>query len=88
MARNLATNLARGRPLPSRSRRMRHLHAGGLVAAELDPTKLSMDEIKLYIDELNDQMELASRNLEFELAARIRDQITEIKQIQKMRKKK
>lgn len=55
---------------------------------ELDPTKLSMDEIKLYIEELNDQMDLASRNLEFELAAKIRDQITEIKQIQKMRKKK
>ncbi len=55
---------------------------------ELDPTKLSMDEIKLYIDELTDQMDLASRNLEFEHAARIRDQITEIKQIQKMRKKK
>lgn len=55
---------------------------------ELDPTKLSMDEIKLYIEELNDQMDLASRNLEFEHAAKIRDQITEIKQIQKMRKKK
>ncbi len=55
---------------------------------ELDPTKLSMDEVKLYIEELNDQMDLASRNLEFELAAKLRDQITEIKQIQKMRKKK
>ncbi len=55
---------------------------------ELDPTKLSMDEVKLYIAELNDQMDLASRNLEFELAAKLRDQITEIKQIQKMRKKK
>lgn len=55
---------------------------------ELDPTKLNMDEIKLYIEELTDQMDLASRNLEFEHAARIRDQITEIKQIQKMRKKK
>ena len=32
MARNLAANLARGRPLPSRSRLMRHLHAGGLLA--------------------------------------------------------
>jgi len=32
MARNLAANLAHGRPLPSRSRLLRHLHAGGLVA--------------------------------------------------------
>ncbi len=55
---------------------------------ELDPTKLSDSEVKLYIEELSDQMDLASKNLEFELAAKIRDQITEIKQIQKMKKKR
>lgn len=32
MARNLAANLAHGRPLPSRSRLIQHLHSGGLVA--------------------------------------------------------
>lgn len=32
MARNIAATLAHGRPLPSRSRLIRHLHAGGLVA--------------------------------------------------------
>jgi L-threonylcarbamoyladenylate synthase len=32
MACNLASNLAHGRPLPSRARLIRHLHAGGLVA--------------------------------------------------------
>lgn len=32
MACTIASNLAHGRPLPSRSRLIRHLHAGGLVA--------------------------------------------------------
>ena len=32
MARNLAATLAHGRPLPSRSRLLRHLHSGGLLA--------------------------------------------------------
>lgn len=32
MARNTAANLAHGRPLPSRSRLIHHLHSGGLVA--------------------------------------------------------
>ncbi len=32
MARNIAANLAHGRPLPSRSRLIHHLHSGGLVA--------------------------------------------------------
>jgi len=51
----------------------------------IDPGKLSKDEMKLFIDELNEQMELASLNLEFELAAEIRDKITELKQLQKMK---
>lgn len=32
MARNLAATLAHGRPLPTRSRLLRHLHTGGLLA--------------------------------------------------------
>ncbi len=32
MASNIAAKLAHGRPLPSRSRLIRHLHSGGLVA--------------------------------------------------------
>lgn len=60
----------------------------GSPIANVDPAKLNDREMKLYLDELNDQMELASRNLEFELAAEIRDRITELKQLQKLRKKK
>lgn len=59
----------------------------GIQEGEIDATKLSSDEVKVYIEELNDQMELASRNLEFELAAKLRDQITELKQLQKLKKK-
>lgn len=54
----------------------------------IDPGKLSKEELRLYIEELNEQMELASLNLEFELAAEIRDKITELKQLQKMKKVK
>jgi len=45
----------------------------------VDPTKMSKEEIKFYLDELEEQMDLAAKNLEFELAARIRDRINEIK---------
>lgn len=54
-------------------------------AINFDAGKLSKDELKFYIDELKEQMELASLNLEFELAAEIRDKITELKQLQKMK---
>ncbi len=52
-----------------------------------DVTKMDKEEIKFFIQELEDQMDLASKNLEFELAARLRDRITEIKNIKKLRKK-
>ena len=35
--------------------------------------KWTKKELKFYLDELYEQMDLASRNLEFELAAKIRD---------------
>lgn len=53
----------------------------------LDVGRLNKDELKRYLLELNEQMDLAARNLEFELAAELRDRITEIKQLQKLKKK-
>jgi len=53
---------------------------------KIDPTKMSEEEIKFYTNELNEQMDLASQNLEFELAARLRDKIAEIKKIQSLKK--
>ena len=52
----------------------------------LDITKLDKKEIKYYLEELKDRMDLASKNLEFEKAAALRDQITEINKSQKRKK--
>ena len=49
---------------------------------------LDKKELKIYLEELNDQMELASQNLEFEAAAKLRDRIIEIKQLNKLKKGK
>jgi excinuclease ABC subunit B len=57
-------------------------------AKRRDPGKMNKQELKFYLDELNEQMDLAARNLEFELAARLRDRISEIKQISKLKGKK
>ncbi|MBI5530800.1 MAG: excinuclease ABC subunit UvrB [Candidatus Doudnabacteria bacterium] len=68
--------------------------AGQKVAEEdeemrkVDPTKMTGEEIKFYLDELNEQMDLAAQNLEFELAARLRDKIEEIKKVKKLQNKK
>ena len=51
-------------------------------------TSLDKRELKIYLEELNDQMELASQNLEFEAAAKLRDRIIEIKQLNKLKKGK
>lgn len=59
----------------------------GINTGEVNATKLNKVELKMYVDELNEQMELASLNLEFELAAELRDKITELKQLQKLKKK-
>lgn len=53
---------------------------------ELDLTKMSKQDITYLIEELRDQMDLASRNLEFERAANIRDQIQAIRAKTKMKK--
>ncbi len=59
-----------------------------LAIPDIEPGRLNKDELKLYLEELNDRMDLAARNLEFELAAKIRDRITEIEQLQKLKNKK
>lgn len=50
-----------------------------------DITKMDKQELKFYLDELNEQMDLAARNLEFEVAAKIRDRIAEIKKLNRLR---
>jgi len=54
---------------------------------KIDPSKMTGEEIKFYLDELNEQMDLAARNLEFELAGRLRDKIYEVKKIKSLNKK-
>lgn len=49
------------------------------LTKELKLDKISLDEVKHILNDLNDQMELAAENLDFERAATIRDQIKEIK---------
>lgn len=53
---------------------------------KINPVDLDKKELKLYIEELSDQMELAAQNLEFEAAAKLRDKIVEIKQLNKLKK--
>lgn len=60
----------------------------GADMEEVDIGKLNPEGMKHYIEELTDQMELASQNLEFELAAKIRDKLTEIGQVRKLQKKR
>ncbi|GAC1412791.1 MAG: excinuclease ABC subunit UvrB [Candidatus Doudnabacteria bacterium] len=63
--------------------------AGGKVAEEvIDPAdvrKMNKQELRYYLDELGEQMDLASRNMDFEQAAKIRDRISEIRKITKLR---
>ena len=58
--------------------------AGAKVAEEkkesLDIAKLDKKEIKYYLEELKDRMDLAAKNLEYERAAKLRDEIIEINQ--------
>lgn len=52
----------------------------------VDINKMDAKEFKFYIEELNDQMEMAAKNLEFELAARLRDALTEAKKLKRLGK--
>lgn len=58
----------------------------GELVADADPSKMDKKELKYYTQELEEQMDLASQNLEFELAARLRDKISEIKKVIKLKK--
>ena len=53
-----------------------------------DVTQMDAQEIKYYVAELEEQMDLAAKNLEFELAARLRDRIEEITKLRRLRGKK
>lgn len=55
---------------------------------DVDWTKLGKSELKFYMEELKDQMELAAQNLEFEHAATLRDKLDEIKKLKKLNKRK
>jgi excinuclease ABC subunit B len=59
-----------------------------LITEQADPRKMDKQELHYYTEELEEQMDLASRNLEFEKAAKIRDQITELRNIQKLKRQK
>ena len=52
-----------------------------------DVHEVPADELKRILKELNSKMELASRNLEFEKAASLRDMITQVRQAQQKRKR-
>jgi len=47
-----------------------------------------MLEMRNYIAELTDQMELAADNFEFERAAMLRDRIKQLNELKKMKKHK
>ncbi len=49
---------------------------------ELDLNKIPKDELKQLLKQLNEQMDMAAANLQFEKAAELRDQIAEIKDFQ------
>jgi excinuclease ABC subunit B len=55
---------------------------------EVDLSKMTKQEIAYLVEELRDQMDLAARNLDFEKAASLRDQITAVRQKTKMKKHK
>ena len=55
---------------------------------EIDLTKMSKQDIAYLIEELRDQMDLASRNLDFEHAAKLRDQIQAIRNKTKQKRHK
>jgi len=63
--------------------------AGGKKAIEeenddRDVGKMDSQELRFYIHELEEQMDLAAKNLEFELAAKLRDKLEEIKKLKKL----
>ncbi len=65
------------------------LSGSKVVVEEQDKTdfrQMDKQELRYYIDELEEQMDLAARNLEYEKAALIRDRIGDIRKIKKLKK--
>ncbi len=58
---------------------------GETEADKANPNKMDKQEIRYYLEELEEQMDLSARNMEFEKAAMIRDKIAEVRKIKKMR---
>lgn len=57
----------------------------GSKSESANPADMDRAELRNYIGELEEQMDLAARNLDFEKAAQIRDRIGEVRKIYKMR---
>jgi excinuclease ABC subunit B len=55
-------------------------------ANAIDLQKMDKQQVRDYIHDLDEQMDMASRNLDFETAAKLRDAIQKIRDIQKLRK--
>lgn len=58
----------------------------GSKEKDRDPMKMDKEELKFYVHELEEQMDLAAKNLEFELAARLRDKIEDIKKLKRLKR--
>ncbi|MBI2607354.1 MAG: excinuclease ABC subunit UvrB [Candidatus Doudnabacteria bacterium] len=56
--------------------------------SRIDLNKMTRQEVAYLIEELRDQMDLAARNLDFEQAAGLRDQIASIRDKQRMKRHK
>ncbi len=61
------------------SERLQELQPDATTAEELDLTKVPPDQVKRLIKDLEREMDFAAKNMEFERAALIRDQINELK---------
>lgn len=72
-------------------KRIKDIMLAGTAKKEPEPlkfdiSKLPKDEVKYFISELEEQMEMAAANLEFEKAAILRDQINDLKNLKKKRR--
>lgn len=54
---------------------------------EINVANMDQKELKFYLEELNEQMDLAAKNLNFEVAAKIRDKISEVHSLKRLGKK-
>jgi excinuclease ABC subunit B len=71
------------RDLTARVRHMAAEHAESAEEADLirDPSALPKDKLREIINDLEQEMKMAARALEFEKAAALRDQILELRQV-------